>query len=394
MHATDPRPPLPWHILLGAAAALAITMGVGRFVYTQLLPLMQRDHGLDTHAGGWLASINFAGYLAGALYAALRVPAAQRTRWFGAGLLASVASTLGMGLGSGFALWALLRFVSGVAAALAMVLGGALVLERLPARHRAFGSGLMYGGMATGIVGSTLAVNLLDRFGLGVDALWLACGGLCVPLLWLVRPLFGPPPSTVVPARTAAQAVPMHLPWLIAAYTCAGYGYSTSATFLPLIVRGLGVSPAVVESTWLVVGLAALPASFAWGWVANRWGGARALDGAYLVQALGVGLPLLAPNAAGALAGAVLFGSSFIAVVGLALAIAREAEPTRASRAIGLMTAAYGVAQIVGPLVSARLSGPGDDFRLPLLLASGALLLGFGLLRLARPRPQLVAPAT
>lgn len=383
------RLPAEWRYLLAGAAGTAITMGVGRFAYTPLLPLMQHDHGLDAVAGSWLAASHFGGYLAGALLAALWLPARRRAAAFIGGLVASVLSSAGMGLSETFTSWMLLRFVSGLGAAAAMVLGGALVLERLPATQRAFGSGLLYGGMALGIVGSTLAINGLAAGGWHAPAIWLACAAACTPLLWCARPLLEAPPSSVAEARTALEARPLHLGWLLLAYACAGYGYSTSATFLPLIVRGLGVGPQISAWVWLLVGLAALPASFAWGWIAARCGSRRALDFAYLVQAAGVGLPLLLPNATGALLSGALFGASFIAVVALALAIAREAEPTRASRVIGLMTSAYGLTQILGPLVSARLIGPHDDFSWPLVLASASLLLGFALLRLAYRRPPL-----
>src|SRR5258706_15198584 len=54
--------------------ALAVAMGIGRFAFTPLLPLMQDEYGLTVAGGTWLATANYAGYLAGALVA-LAVPA-------------------------------------------------------------------------------------------------------------------------------------------------------------------------------------------------------------------------------------------------------------------------------------------------------------------------------
>ena len=57
------RVPLPVAGLL----ALAVAMGIGRFAFTPILPLMQADAGLTLAQGGWLASANYLGYLVGAL---------------------------------------------------------------------------------------------------------------------------------------------------------------------------------------------------------------------------------------------------------------------------------------------------------------------------------------
>ena len=110
-------------------AALAVAMGIGRFAFTPLLPMMQQDAGLSVAAGGWLASANYAGYLVGALWAgAMRVNATNAIR---AALATIGVATLAMALDAGFAAWALLRFIAGVGSAWVMIQTSALVLERL-----------------------------------------------------------------------------------------------------------------------------------------------------------------------------------------------------------------------------------------------------------------------
>jgi len=64
-----------------ATTALAVAMGIGRFAFTPLLPLMIRDGSLAPSAGAWLAASNYLGYLAGALTASrlgLPVPMLMR----------------------------------------------------------------------------------------------------------------------------------------------------------------------------------------------------------------------------------------------------------------------------------------------------------------------------
>ncbi len=56
------RPPSSLAIVLVGLAALASAMGVGRFAFTPLLPLMQAHEGLSLGQGAWLASANYLGY--------------------------------------------------------------------------------------------------------------------------------------------------------------------------------------------------------------------------------------------------------------------------------------------------------------------------------------------
>ncbi|MBA2676378.1 YbfB/YjiJ family MFS transporter, partial [Ramlibacter sp.] len=67
----------PAALALAGLLSLAVAMGIGRFAFTPMLPLMIRDGQLDLAHGGWIAAANYAGYLAGALTAArLRIGAA------------------------------------------------------------------------------------------------------------------------------------------------------------------------------------------------------------------------------------------------------------------------------------------------------------------------------
>src|SRR5882672_1302106 len=109
-------------------AALAVAMGIGRFAFTPILPMMQDDAGVSIAGGGWLASANYAGYLAGALSAIrlrLSLVAAIRT-----GLLAISLATLAMGLHHGFAYWLVLRALAGVGSAWVLVFVSAWALGK------------------------------------------------------------------------------------------------------------------------------------------------------------------------------------------------------------------------------------------------------------------------
>src|SRR5690348_2916367 len=139
-------------VALAGLIALAVAMGIGRFAFTPILPMMEADAGLTLKAAGWLAAANYLGYLLGALSAA-RLPRAWAIR--GSLLLIAVV-TFAMGVTESFALQLLLRLLAGVASAWVLVHVSAWALDRLHAFGRADASGTVYAGVGIGIAGAGL----------------------------------------------------------------------------------------------------------------------------------------------------------------------------------------------------------------------------------------------
>ena len=142
----DPRRALS--LAAGGFIALAVAQGIGRFVYTPILPFMVAGIGLTKPEAGLIASANFLGYLLGALAAARpRLPGGKRGGFI-AGLAGSGLTTAAMGLVGSVPAFLALRFLGGIASAFVLVFASALVLERLAAMGRPRLSSLHFAGSA------------------------------------------------------------------------------------------------------------------------------------------------------------------------------------------------------------------------------------------------------
>jgi predicted MFS family arabinose efflux permease len=390
-------------VLAAGIFSLILALGVARFAYTPLLPLMQQQAGLGVAEGGWLAALNYLGYLSGALIAASISDLVLKDRLYRIGMVLAVLSTVAMGLTQDVVLWAASRFVAGLSSAAAMLLGTGLILNWLIRHHHRSELGIHFAGVGLGIAGCAAAVALMTP-ALDWREQWFAftamAAALLVPALaWLPAP----DPSPTTKAGHALVDRPpgaLFMRLFMAAYFCAGIGYVVSATFIVAIVDRLPGLAGRGALVFLVVGLAAAPASILWDFVARRTGEINALILASLLQVAGILLPVAAAGLAPALLGAVLFGGTFIGIVSLVLSMAGRYYPTRPAKMMGRMTLAYGCAQILAPAVTGWLGSVLGSYAGGLYLAGGAMgvaTLLLMLLRAVERRPpaagELSAPA-
>jgi MFS family permease len=126
----------------------------------------------------------------------------------------------------------------------------------------------------------------------------------------------------------------------------------------------------------MIAGLAAAASTLIWPALAARFGTVRALVAAHALQALGIVLPALSPGLVAAYVGAILFGGTFMGIVALAMSLGQRLAPRQSARVLGLLTAAYGTGQIIGPLLAGVIATRTASFTLPLLLAAGVVAAG------------------
>ena len=376
-------------VALAGLAALAVAMGIGRFAFTPILPMMQQDLGLSIAAGGWLASANYVGYLAGALWVgATRVDAARAIR---AGLIAIGLATLAMGLTAEFAAWAVLRAIAGVASAWVLIHTASWCLERLAPLGRPLLSGVLFAGVGTGIVVAGAMCMLLMAMHAGSASAWLVLGVLSVAITILVWPVFARS-GDALPADAAAGGWSWAQARLVLAYGGYGFGYIIPATFLPVMARQVVADPAVFGWAWPVFGAAAAASTLAVSVLSERYGSRAAWIGSQLAMAVGVAAPVVWPGIAGIVLSALCVGGTFVVITMVGIQEARIVAGARAPGLIAAMTAAFAAGQIVGPLCVSLIMSAGGGFSAALLIACAVLVAGAALL-LVRPARRRTSPA-
>jgi MFS family permease len=349
-------------------------MGIGRFAFTPILPLMQVDGSIDLVRGGWLASANYAGYLAGGLSAiAWRWSAASAIRL---GLAAVALSTLGMALPLGVPSWLVLRAVAGVASAWVLVFATAAVLTRLdqaPALERGSLAGMHFSGVGVGIVVAGLLTALVVRAEDPARASWIATGGVAAVFAVMLRGRFDAGPRAPQVASPVPRLPPQALA-LAACYAAFGFGYIIPATFLSAMAREATAGGALYVLTWPLFGAAAAAST----WLVQRMGSSvqpRVVWAAGQgVMAVGVAVPALAPGIAAVVASGLLVGGTFMVVTMAGMQEARRISGAAAARMLGVMTSSFAVGQIAGPLLVSALAAHGVGYAAALEVAAAALV--------------------
>lgn len=360
-------------LAIGGLIALAAAMGVGRFVYTPILPAMAEDLGLSKSAAGLIASANYAGYLAGALLAATPWIRGSRRRWMLCSLAASALTGAMMALTTSVVLMMAIRFISGVASAFVLIFASSLVLDRLRAHGRSGLAPLFFAGVGSGIALSAVLVSGMAAAGIGWRGQWLGTGAVSglalLAVMALVPDQAEPPPP---PARSAGGR---GYGRVLAAYGLFGFGYVITATFIVLLTRGSPAIRPLEPVIWLILGTAAIPSVAIWTLIGRRLGVTSALALACLVEAVGVVSSVLWVSEAGIVLAAVTLGGTIMGITALGIAAARQLAPGDASRAIAAMTAAFGLGQIVGPLFAGYVVDHTGNFIAASLTAAATLVL-------------------
>jgi MFS family permease len=350
----------------GSTAGFAVAMGIGRFVYTPILPVMSVALAMPTSHGSWIAAANYLGYLLGSGMLTRR-PDWTTATVLRVGLVATVVLLAGMPLVHALPWFLLLRLLAGVASAMVFV----CLAHGVPELEERGGSaGLAFAGVGAGIALSGVAVGLAaSAVSASWTLLWLvaaAGAALLTPVAWRV------PVPAAEPRAGRAGRVPGHRR-LSLSYLFEGIGYIIIGTYLvALVAESTGAQDATW--VWVVAGLAAVPSPVLWAAVSRRVGLATALTGAYVLQILAAVLPVAVGGVAGGYLGAALFGATFMGITQMTMARARQLGIGAAAAGLTLV---YALGQLLGPVIVAVLptGGYGPAFLVAAVILGAATVL-------------------
>ena len=344
----------PHRIVLPAAAAMAMAMGIGRFCFTPILPMMQEQAGLSPAEGAQLATGNYAGYLIGAVLALAFPAAASTSALYRIWITVQVASLAAMPLTTAVPVWAAARLLSGISSALIFIAVAGSIAACLSNRPQHI-AGWVYGGIGGGIALSGALVLSVENVGNWAATWWLCAVAATVlgALAWTL-PVGTPstrPQQARDPVRPESEAKPRGASFaaLVLSYFLEGLGYIIAGTFLVALIRE--TSPAWLgSSVWILVGLAALPSSVLYGRFTQSYPTASIMRLALLLQAAGMVLPAVIPGAWSAITAGLLFGGTFQGITALAIAAGAQLHVPRSA---ATLTIAFSAGQLLGPVAAA-----------------------------------------
>ena len=370
--------------MFGGILSLMIAMGIGRFAYTPILPLMQHALSFTDVFAGYLASSNYAGYFVGAFLAGILPLKKHKTFYLRVSLIVSIFTTAMMGLSHSYILMLIVRFTSGVASAFIFVLASSIVLDKLAVSGKTNWSGFFYSGVGFGIFFSTIFIPIFNHLFMW-EGVWIGLAIISAILTIFVWLWLKDTPNTIIKKdeqivstqTVSTQAPPLKwLPWLIFAYGLEGLGYIVTGTFIVSIAEKtsiFSVDPAVV---WMVVGLGAIPSCIIWSNLAKKWGFVKSLVISMMLQSIGIALPVFWLTPSSLIISALLFGATFMGITTVATTLARQMSPSNSSRIIGYLTAVFAAGQMIGPAIAGILLSYTESFNTALIGAASVVLTG------------------
>ncbi len=341
-------------ILLAGIISLIIGVGVARFVFTSLLPFMLEDY-LSVSFAGVLASINYIGYLSGSIFAIFIKDINTKVRFFRFGMFLCIFTTLLLAISTNDIVWMISRILAGFGAAMALVVGSAIVMSKLNIKNRTKSMGIHFSGIGFSILVSDLIVRSTFYFNDAWQFSWLVLAIFAFFISFY--PMYILSYDKAIKQNSVKNKIDKSIfsPFvliLIFAYFCEGVGMVVQGTFLPDIINSLEGLEGFGSFIWTIVGLAGIPSCIVWMILAYKYGSVNIIILAMLLQVIGILISALTNNIYINLFSGVLYGGTFVGLVALFMNLGGKLSLNNPVLLMGALTTAYGIGQVIAPLYS------------------------------------------
>lgn len=366
-------------LLLGMLS-LFIVMAIGRFSYTPVLPFMQKATHLSNQDAGLLATINYLGYLIGAMIPTFLIMKSKVID-LKIYLLINIISVLLMGFTYDFVTWNILRFVAGITSGTVFVLASNVVLESLNRGGKSHLSGFLYSGVGIGIFTSSIFVQLYTDSEtwastwiiLGVASLMM--GSVVIFLMKEIKEPINLENKNLNVNNKSEAYTKWFIVFFSIAYLLEGAGYIVTGTFLVAIVESIPNLKEYAALSWMFVGLAAIPSCILWSILGNKIGFIKAIYLAFILQFIGVILPVFSHNTVSLIISSCLFGGTFLGLTTLFMSRGQLMSAISGKNLVALLTFIYSLGQVIAPYFAGILIGDTDNYNGALIFASSLLVL-------------------
>jgi len=364
-----------FRIVFVGLCSLAIAMGIGRFAFTPLLPLMQDDGLVSIADGGILASVHFLGYWLGAVFA-VRLPFSPKTN-LRCSLIAIGICTLGMGLTDNFPVWLFLRWLCGLCSAFTLVLVSNFHIKHLANVDHADKQGWVFSGVGVGIMIAGLGTLVFMVSHIGSALSWQIFGAMSLLVAFAVCMNIGPELDDRRSSTQNKKSQQSPLIWrLVIAYGAAGIGYIIPATYLPVMAREIISSPILFGWAWPAFGAAAFLSTLLAVKIPGHYSNRQIWAASQIIMAIGLLLPVIYPHLSTIIIAGICVGGTFMIITMMGMKEAHRTAPAHdVMRHISIMTAAFASGQMIGPVFAGSLYDLTQSFSMPLVLTSIVLVI-------------------
>ena len=364
---------------LAGLCCMLVGVGLGRFAYTPILPLMISEHWLTSLQAGYLGAINFLGYLLGAILGRICIQWLGSLRTIQYALIACTMSFFLCMLSFGSFWLDFWRAVAGFGGALLMITAPTLIFPHVPPHLKGRVGGIIFSGVGIGIVISGIVVPFTGLIGLRLT--WFVVG--FIALLALLFAWFNLP-KVETHEQSKVQSLLASLPefkWpvilLTIAYFFGAIGFTPHSLFLVACIQFYFHYSSIFGGLcWALFGIGAVIGTISFGFLADHLGVAKCFAGAYVLATALIACILSTDNMIIIAITSFLMGMLFLSTVSLAAAELSQLVTHHAYAALwGVLIVSFAVGQTGTAYLISHLMQQSNGFILIFLLALGTLFI-------------------